>query len=182
MRSTQGESKANVSCEFESTRHKLELLYIDILSLIVKRLCVDHGLEKGTTTFTTFNFKYAIRIPVLNPVIVSILPAKTCTLSKIRVIRADHFVCQCNVDANSRVIAGVSDDLFGVNTSDGDCDVDYLESPEEAVIQKTVQEEAAKEKTTTEVEDIKENLEEIADAEQALNNLSIMSFLNTSHR
>ncbi|GJQ98649.1 hypothetical protein Tco_0009788 [Tanacetum coccineum] len=29
-------------------------------------------------------------------------------------------------DANSGVIAGVSDDLFGVNTSDGDCDVDYL--------------------------------------------------------
>nr|GFA56635.1 hypothetical protein [Tanacetum cinerariifolium] len=30
------------------------------------------------------------------------------------------------VDANYEVIAGVSDDLFGVNTSDGDCDVDYL--------------------------------------------------------
>ncbi|GJT03059.1 hypothetical protein Tco_0824228 [Tanacetum coccineum] len=87
---------------------------------------VDHGPEKGTTTFTTFNFKYAIRIPVLNPVIVSVLPAKTCTLSKIRVTRADHSVCQCSVDANSGVIAGVSDDLFGVNTSDGDCDVDYL--------------------------------------------------------
>ncbi|GJS65055.1 hypothetical protein Tco_0679619, partial [Tanacetum coccineum] len=87
---------------------------------------VDHGPEKGKTTFTPFNFKYAIRIPVLNPVIVSVLPAKTFTLSKIRVTRADHYVCQCSVDANSGVITGVSDDLFGVNTSDGDCDVDYL--------------------------------------------------------
>ncbi|GJZ81284.1 RNA-directed DNA polymerase, eukaryota [Tanacetum coccineum] len=52
-----------------------------------------------------------------------------------------------------------------------------FESPEEAVIQKTVQEEIAKEKTTTEVENIKENLEEIADAKQALNNLSTMSWM-----
>ncbi|GKD71354.1 hypothetical protein Tco_1325444 [Tanacetum coccineum] len=165
-------------------------------------------MAEGMTTFTTFNFKYAIRIPVLNPVIVSVLPAKTCTLSKIRVTRADYSVCQCSVDANSGVIAGVSDDLFGVNTSDGDRDVDYLGQSSKGYLNlkyensatlcsilllqtcsifkplypKTVQEEAAKEKTTTEVEDIKENLEEIADAEQALNNLSTMSFLNTSHR
>nr|GEU74092.1 hypothetical protein [Tanacetum cinerariifolium] len=51
-----------------------------------------------------------------------------------------------------------------------------------AAIRKTAQEEAAKEKTTTEVEDAEENPEEIADVEQAFNNLSTMSFLNISTR
>ncbi|GJX43821.1 alpha-galactosidase 1 [Tanacetum coccineum] len=49
-------------------------------------------------------------------------------------------------------------------------------------VRKTTQEEAAKERTTTEVEDAEENPEETADVEQAFNNLSTMSFLNISTR
>nr|GEX15224.1 5'-nucleotidase domain-containing protein 4 isoform X1 [Tanacetum cinerariifolium] len=81
----------------------------------------------GTTFRLNFNYAAVIRNPVLNPVIVSVLPNKTCTTRLRR--RADHSVCQCSVDAatNSGVITtGVSDDLFCVNTSDDDCDVDYL--------------------------------------------------------
>ncbi|GJU43228.1 5'-nucleotidase domain-containing protein 4 isoform X1 [Tanacetum coccineum] len=81
----------------------------------------------GTTFTLNFNYAAAIRNPVLNPIIVSVLPNKTCTLTKTTRVRrrADHSVCQCSVDAttNSGVI---TDDLFCVNTSDDDCDVDYL--------------------------------------------------------
>ncbi|PWA68281.1 5'-nucleotidase domain-containing protein 4 [Artemisia annua] len=84
---------------------------------------------------TTFNFNYAIiRNPVLNPVIVSVSPifkssSFSLTTSNTNNKRQQQH-CQCSVDANSAttsdVITGVSDDMFCVNTSDDDCDVDYL--------------------------------------------------------
>lgn len=86
---------------------------------------------------TTFNFNYAIiRNPVLNPVIVSVSPIiksssfSLTTSNTNNNKRQQQQHCQCSVDndsvATSGVITGVSDDMFCVNTSDDDCDVDYL--------------------------------------------------------
>ncbi|GJX38406.1 hypothetical protein Tco_0251709 [Tanacetum coccineum] len=102
---------------------KDELVCITVEGKTVLKCALYYGfrMQSPAPAPTT---RQIYRNHVLNPVIVSVLPTKTCTVSKRTVRRAEHYVFQCNVEVNYGVITGVSDDLFCVNTSDDVCDVD----------------------------------------------------------